>query len=196
MNTVTQKPEPSILEVFVGDHDRLEAILDRAISACRALALRDARMAFYAYADGVRRRIRIEDETLFPALEAHAGPDVASPTLVMRREHREIERQLDLISDALDGLPDLAAAARQLLALRDLLAAHDRRDDWLLYPACDRSFTKHERGTALEAASCWLHCASCGWPQPSAGRLHEVVFCNECRERGEADDDDELGVGD
>jgi iron-sulfur cluster repair protein YtfE (RIC family) len=141
--------DESVLQTFSDDHEQLRETLERAIDACRSCALHDARASFYRFEDQLRRHVRTEDDVLFPAFEAHTGLRNTGPTAVMRREHREIERRLDRISDALDGKPDLTLIERELVALQALLADHDRREERVIYPACDRFFTQGERYAAV-----------------------------------------------
>jgi hypothetical protein len=151
MRVSTMSLHDSILQVFSDDHARLHALLDLAIGACRRDAPRDARRAFYGYEDNLRRHIRIEDERLLMTFGARSGRLAASPTVAMRRAHREMERRLDDIGSALDGVPELPRIERQLLGLQALVAEHARREERLLFPTCDRLFNDHERRACVHA---------------------------------------------
>lgn len=210
MYTAIETIGQGILETFAGDHERLRGLLGRAIEACSSCATREARSAFYSFTDGLCRHIQAEDELLFPAFEAHTGlrggcaassMAGSGPTARMRREHRQIERRLNQIGDALDGKPDLRAVARELVELRSFLEDHDRREECVLYPACDRLFTQPERSATWRALRArepmrLRCCAACNGPQVVDASREEVVFCDECLEMARTTDEDELGGGD
>jgi iron-sulfur cluster repair protein YtfE (RIC family) len=141
----------SIPQAFADDHERMRAILKRAATACRDSAQRDARVAFRAFAADLRRHIRVEDEVLFPVFEVHTGLRDRGPTAVMRHEHRAIEARLDRIDAALANDTELELVERSLLELGSVLADHDRREEMVLYPACERIFSGRERIQAVQA---------------------------------------------
>jgi iron-sulfur cluster repair protein YtfE (RIC family) len=137
--------EAGIAATFGADHAWMRDRLARAIGACRRAEVTAARAAFDAYAARLGRHILVEDGALFSAFEAHTNLRVAGPTVVMRREHRQIERRLARLHDALRGAPRLDDVAAELEALQAMLADHDRREENVLYPACDRILTIAER---------------------------------------------------
>ena len=201
MYTATETIGQGVRETFAGDHERLRGLLGRAIAACSSCATREARTAFYAFTDGLCRHIQAEDELLFPAFEAHTGRRGSGPTAVMRREHRQVERRLNQIGDALDGRPDLRAVARELVELRSFLEDHDRREECVLYPACDRLFTPIERSATWRALRArepmrLRCCAACNGPHLMEASREEVVLCDKCLEMARTTDEDELGGGD
>ncbi|MGN6575301.1 MAG: hemerythrin domain-containing protein [Nocardioides sp.] len=81
----------------------------------------------------LRRHIYLEEEFLFPPLRS-AG--MLAPVLVMLREHGEIWRLLDTIDAAdLDAQP--AAAEQACAGLLELLAAHNAKEEPIIYPQGD-----------------------------------------------------------
>ena len=97
---------------------------------------------------------QIEDDSLFPAVEAQIGE--AGPTRVMRMEHAEIESKLgqlaelkgmhDDIEGALARLPhmDDAEQARRLLKDTLLLARdHFAKEERILFPMADQLLDAH-----------------------------------------------------
>ena len=93
----------------------------------RATALRRA-------IDALRRHIYLEEEFLFPPMEA----DLRIPTMVMLREHGEIWRSLDAIEANRGGASsgELSQACRGLLLL---LAGHNAKEEPIFYGSADES---------------------------------------------------------
>jgi iron-sulfur cluster repair protein YtfE (RIC family) len=123
--------------------------------AALAAALPVLRRAGQLMETQLARHARQEDEVLFPALEAIFGTD-GTPTAVMRREHREIHAQGELLRRTLYELnavehpaleaggahlrslaaeggsaAGLAAAAEEILRLLDL---HFDKEEQVLFP--------------------------------------------------------------
>lgn len=94
----------------------------------------------------LRRHIYLEEEFLFPPMEA----DLAIPTMVMLREHGEIWRRLDAIEATLDGdgsEDSLTPACRELLVL---LAAHNGKEEPIFYGAADATLSAAENAELKE----------------------------------------------
>lgn len=94
--------------------------------------------------DALRRHIYLEEEFLFPPMEA----DLKIPTLVMLREHGEIWRRLDAIEAQLNGeaaADYLPQACRELLIV---LAAHNGKEEPIFYAVADETLSSSE-GTEL-----------------------------------------------
>jgi len=125
----------SITEQFAADHDRLDALF----VGFQTLKRKDfpaAKENFKEFLKGLTRHIVWEEDVLFPLFEARTGMKGAGPTEVMRREHRLIKGQLDVIHDKVrvaDPNSDAAEAA-----LLDILGAHNQKEESILYPAIDQ----------------------------------------------------------
>jgi regulator of cell morphogenesis and NO signaling len=92
--------------------------------------------------DALRRHIYLEEEFLFPPLRA-AG--MLPPVLVMLREHGEIWRTLDAIGSLdLDG--DGAPAREECTALLAQLAAHNAKEEPIIYPQGDAILSDEAKG--------------------------------------------------
>jgi hemerythrin-like domain-containing protein len=90
--------------------------------------------------DALRRHIYLEEEFLFPPMEA----ELAIPTLVMLREHGDIWRSLDGIEAKLDqgNLDDsLGQACRRLLVQ---LASHNAKEEPIFYGAARQNLSASE----------------------------------------------------
>ena len=88
--------------------------------------------------EGLRRHIYLEEEFLFPPLQA-AG--LMAPVFVMLREHGEIWRAMDRLDADIDrGVAD--GRAPQLCAeLLALLSKHNSKEEPILYPQADAVLT-------------------------------------------------------
>lgn len=95
--------------------------------------------------DALRRHIYLEEEFLFPPMQA----DLAIPTMVMLREHGEIWRSLDEIEAQLDrddSADSMLPACRRLMIM---LASHNGKEEPIFYAAADDTLSADER-TELE----------------------------------------------
>ena len=132
-----------VFEALAWDHDRLDALDGAAFSALAADDVAGARAVFAAFARGLGRHIRFEEEILFPTLEERAGfrPE-AGPTAVMRAEHVEIRACLAGIAAALDGGGAGAPAIRARML--SVLGGHNLKEEQILYPLADRALGASE----------------------------------------------------
>lgn len=135
-----------VSEALAWDHDRLDALEQRAFEARSAGDLAEAARTYRAFAAGLRRHIGFEEHLLFPEFEARAGvPTDHGPTAVMRSEHREIEALVDRI-EALISNPQagpVVSASRD--ALHEVLGEHNLKEEQVLYPGVDRLMSEAER---------------------------------------------------
>lgn len=90
--------------------------------------------------DALRRHIYLEEEFLFPPMQA----DLAIPTMVMLREHGEIWRSLDEIEAQLDrddSEDSMLPACRRLMIL---LASHNGKEEPIFYANADEALSPDE----------------------------------------------------
>ena len=128
------------------DHDRL----DRLFGEYRSLKSSDAprsRACFAEFKAGLERHIGWEEDLLFPLFEEKTGLR-DGPTAVMRHEHRQIKRHLDAIDAALQA--GKTGPDPEDDALLEILAAHNWKEEQILYPAIDRAVTEDERRRTFE----------------------------------------------
>ncbi len=126
-----------VFEALAWDHDRLDALDGAAFASLETSDVAGARATFAAFARGLERHIRFEEEILFPSVEARAGfGPQAGPTAVMRAEHVEIRAFLAGIAAALDGGGAGASEIRARLAT--ILSGHNLKEEQILYPLADR----------------------------------------------------------
>lgn len=126
---------------FQDDHDRLDALL-QSFQTLRRQNFSKAKEAFTQFKSGLERHIRWEEEILFPLWEDKTGMSDGGPTFVMRHEHRRIEEQLRAIDRKVAD--DNASAAESEQALLELLAAHNLKEERVLYPDIDQMTTPDE----------------------------------------------------
>ena len=132
---------------FQGDHDRLDALL-QSFQALKRENFSKAKDAFTRFKSGLERHIRWEEEILFPLWEDKTGMVDGGPTFVMRHEHRRIEEQLRAIDQNL--VQDNADDAEPEQVLLAMLAAHNLKEERVLYPAIDQATTSEERSDILK----------------------------------------------
>jgi iron-sulfur cluster repair protein YtfE (RIC family) len=131
---------------FQHDHERLDALL-QSFHTLKHQDFSNAKEAFRQFKSGLERHIRWEENLLFPLWEEKTGMFDAGPTVVMRHEHRRIEEQLQAIDrNVAEENMDDAQAEQALLAL---LAAHNLKEERVLYPAIDQVATTEERSEML-----------------------------------------------
>lgn len=134
----------TISAFFAKDHDEIDAILARADFRDPAAALPILKEFDYR----LERHIIWEETVLFPAA-ARVDPLLAQgPIPVMLAEHISIRaakaRALELLSKG-DGLGALTRIQEMLV----ILAAHNAKEERVLYPSCDRLIPKAEAESML-----------------------------------------------
>jgi len=131
-----------VSEALAWDHDRLEAIEDRAFRLYAAGDAAGARAAWTEFDFGLRRHIRFEEEILFPEFERVSGmPPGAGPTEVMRMEHLRIGKLLEAIGSVLQGG---SAPLPLRTQLHQVLGEHNEKEEVVLYPMTDQSLGAEE----------------------------------------------------
>ena len=129
----------SVSNYFAEDHDRIDGFF----SEFRKLKRRDpdlAKQKFKEFLKGLTRHIVWEEEILFPAFEKSAPEVLPGPTMVMRGEHREIKKYLDLIHEKVRAKNPESDEAEE--ALLSLLESHNMKEQRVLYPAIDAAMGK------------------------------------------------------
>jgi iron-sulfur cluster repair protein YtfE (RIC family) len=139
----------SVLEGFSADHRRLEELLVALIGAVESSDLERARRAMATYVRESRRHSRVEDDVLFAGFEERTGMRDTGPTVILRRDHQEIDRRLDQLSGALVNASTAHEALFQVRALQALLHDHRKREETILFPVCDRLLDAAVRAAAV-----------------------------------------------
>lgn len=115
------------------DHDRC----DHLLAACEHAARegRSIAEAAAALAEALERHFRLEEEMLFPELEA-AHPGAGGPTGVMRTEHRQMRQLLADLGEAA-AVGDSVECAGILETLHLVAQQHNAKEEGILYPMAD-----------------------------------------------------------
>ncbi|MGH7781397.1 MAG: DUF2249 domain-containing protein [Candidatus Binataceae bacterium] len=139
--------EMTVTAILSADHDRLDALWNDFESAVELCHIDAVHRRVGEISVGLRRFIDIEEAIVFPLLEAQMGTDDKHLTVVMRSEHREIERLLDSF-DKLRLAKDCATILRpfdQPVEPLLLLWNHFRSEDTVLYPLIERVLCRAEQ---------------------------------------------------
>jgi hypothetical protein len=136
----------SIRESLRAEDARIEALLERAIAAASGGGEAGARLVWDGFAAALRARIDAEDAGIVSLLPYERSVRILS------HEHRYLRGRLVELGD--DG----ARAGRPgvLEELRDILRAHARNDDQLLYRWAEDELDPEQRARTLEAISARL----------------------------------------
>ena len=140
-------PNSTVTSYLQEDHRRLDIIAEEVGQKVREGALPDAARRFEEFVSGLNRHIDVEENVLFPTFEELTGSP-KGPTIVMRAEHRDIRRLMDAITAALRG-EAASAAADGLVSLARLLASHNHKEEYVLYPMTDNALGSAEARAAL-----------------------------------------------
>lgn len=132
-----------IFEYMSHDHDRLDAIFEEF---CRESDAGKARELFLQFDTGLRAHIDWEEEILFPPFEDRSGMRNTGPTAVMRIEHQQIKQYLQTISETI-GENDPGESVNALI---NLLTAHNKKEENILYPWMDQTLSEVESLALLD----------------------------------------------
>lgn len=128
----------SVTECLKGDHRRLDAIVPEVQRLVGASSFPEASERFAEFVCGLGRHIDVEERVLFPTFEQMTGMTGGGPTVVMRGEHVEIRRQMSEVVVALKAA-DAAGAEESIHGLTETLAAHNMKEERMLYPMADQA---------------------------------------------------------
>jgi hemerythrin-like domain-containing protein len=121
----------SLTEALEREHQEIDAGVEAFLDGLSAGETRTSELT--RAAEALRRHIYLEEEFLFPPLRA-AG--LLPPVLVMLREHGDIWRTLDTLQ-GLDLESDAEQARERCTALLAQLAAHNAKEEPIIYPQGD-----------------------------------------------------------
>lgn len=117
------------------DHRVLHAIVTDVGVFARQGDLRLAAECFAHFRARLATHIALEEELIFPLFEQATG--VNGPTIVMRREHEMLTHLLDALTGALAAGDETIDPLTLLQELESVLAAHDAKEERVVYPAVD-----------------------------------------------------------
>lgn len=134
--TVRQSGQNSIEETLGAAHDSVLQAWDGFLKAVQSCDRETLRARFSEFEVLLSRQIKLEEEILFPKLEAEAGKLESDPTVPMRLEHRAVEAALDRLAARIRA-EDCAALHEQPAQFSPLLRNHLNREKNVLYPVAD-----------------------------------------------------------
>lgn len=139
----------TVMRYLAWDHDRLDAILTRAMDLARSEQWEEAAALAAEFRVGLFRHIEIENEILFKAFEELTGSSEGGPTEVMRHEHVDIKESVDGILQATvdHSLDELERHHANLLGV---LIEHNMKEENILYPLTDRQLDEFTRARLVE----------------------------------------------
>lgn len=138
----TSEGPRSVTGYLQADHQRLDAIIPLVERLADAGSFAEARARFGEFACGLDWHINVEEEVVFPFFEAKTGM-TRGPTTVMRAEHKDIREHIKRVIAALDA-GEAAPMGDALGELTTLLAAHNMKEERMLYPMTDRAIDTFE----------------------------------------------------
>ena len=142
----------SVTAYLQADHKRLDGLMNITRASVEAGDMEGATRYFSEFRAGLMRHIKIEEGLVFPEFEDATGLERSTgPTGVMRHEHAEIIRLLDLIRDLFSGEQAIAVEFERLRgALVAVLRAHNEKEERIVYPMTDRMVPQERLQGLLE----------------------------------------------
>ena len=125
-------PSPVLSTALMQEHHEIDGEIETFIKKLESGSVQPEPLI--AVLEALRRHIYLEEVFLFPPIR-EAG--MAMPIFVMMREHGELWRTIDALTDLLaDGMDHrrLGDACRQLL---DQLDQHNSKEEPVIYPHAD-----------------------------------------------------------
>lgn len=130
-----------ISEFMSGDHDRLNALLER-FRASGGSALEE-------FASALGRHMDWEEQILFPALSRKAGVDSLPSIDTMRLQHEDFKRRIEELRLCPSG--DAILRRNLLEVLVEALSDHNFAEEYYIYPWIDGALGAAEKADMLAA---------------------------------------------
>jgi len=138
---------PTILDFMTAGHKSCDDEFARAEKAVLDTRWDEAAGAFNLFRADMAQHFRMEEDALFPALQAAGGP--ASPVQMMCMEHAQMNDLLEQMAAAVKekNAQSYSGIAETLLIT---LQQHNYKEEQILYPIADQILTPR-RDTVLAA---------------------------------------------
>jgi iron-sulfur cluster repair protein YtfE (RIC family) len=134
--------QQTVSTYYEHDHDRLDGLF-KNFQELKRTDFPKAKEYFREFMFGLQRHIIWEEEILFPLFDQKTGMYNSGPTEVMRQEHRLIRKYLEAIHDKVKARDPESDYHEQMLL--NTLFMHNQKEEYILYPAIDRSLGDKER---------------------------------------------------
>ncbi len=131
----------SVKEFMEADHDRLDSIY-KEFKENKHAEISKAKDLFAEFKQGLERHIVWEEEILFPVFEDKTGMKTQGPTIVMRMEHEQIKSCLKRILEKVSNNDPHTEDIEKELEM--VLGGHNEKEESILYPWIDQSFSEQE----------------------------------------------------
>jgi len=137
----------SVTAYLSWDHERFARILSGVSRAVDHGQMDRARRAYREFGQVFRRHMLLEETLLFPLFEARTG-GLESPTALMRTEHREMLKAVEMMGEGLSA--GSAEGFRTGLGfLQEVMPGHTSKEERILYPAIDNFLSAPERASVV-----------------------------------------------
>jgi iron-sulfur cluster repair protein YtfE (RIC family) len=126
----------TILKFMGSDHRACDAVFASAEEAVAEKNWDGARSLFERFHTAMAHHLAMEENVLFPALEARTG-NTMGPTQVMRMEHEQMRNLMQAMAQAVDETnPDRYLGLSETLNM--LMQQHNLKEENMLYPMSDQ----------------------------------------------------------
>ena len=132
--TTGNPPPPTPRDGAGLDEDEIGEPFHR-FQALKGTDFKAAVKCFAEFKTGIARRIRWEEEALFPEFLQRVGGGLETTCDALREEHREVVKLLEAIEAKLSR-SDAATEAEET-ALQKLLATHNHKEHTIVFPALE-----------------------------------------------------------
>jgi len=123
----------SLVDYFTSDHRRCDGGWAEVESAAEAGDAAATAAYWQRFESALLRHLAMEEQLLFPAVEAVTGMVNAGPTQVMRMEHEQMRGVLAQMSAAVER-GDADELIDQGDTLNILIQQHNMKEEGMLYP--------------------------------------------------------------
>ncbi len=140
----------TLQDLLSRDHERLDALLVRALAQLRACSASAATPEVMEFLQELRRHIEVENGLLAPAFPTLYGPEEDNPVATMLREHEDIVKQTKIIEELFhEAAPDPAEAEIWFGLLAAALSKHEYREETRLFPLWDTLLSRNPDADTL-----------------------------------------------
>lgn len=129
---------PTLSAALTEEHREIDAAIETFIEKLDCGSLQPELLS--ETLEALRRHIYLEEVFLFPPIR-EAG--VVMPVLVMLREHGELWRTMDTLTDLLADWNDSRRLADTCTQLLDQLHQHNSKEEPVIYPNADTGLPPH-----------------------------------------------------
>ncbi len=131
-------PDPTLSAALQCEHREIDTGIETFIEKLECGSIQSESLT--AALEALRRHIYLEDVLLFPPIR-DAG--MVMPIFVMMREHGQLWRTMDTLTDLLADGDDNGRLADACSRLLDQLHEHNSKEEPIIYPHADTDLPPH-----------------------------------------------------